>query len=93
LVDSGAYAVFVNHRFVRRCKLKMNELAREIHVYNTDRSRNRSRSIRQYVWLDVMVGEHSSCQACLVTDLGGKNMFLSFSYLKKHNPEIDWQRG
>ncbi|EMD30662.1 hypothetical protein CERSUDRAFT_27956, partial [Gelatoporia subvermispora B] len=67
LVDSGAYAVFVNHRFVRRCKLKTNELAQEIHVYNADGSRNRSRSIRQYVWLDVTVGEHCSRQACLVT--------------------------
>ncbi|OCH89311.1 hypothetical protein OBBRIDRAFT_716031, partial [Obba rivulosa] len=88
LIDLGAYAVFVNHRFARRHKLKTNELAQEIHVYNANRSRNRSYSIRQYVWLNVTVGEHHSCQAYLVTDLGEKDMFLSFRYLKKHNPEI-----
>ncbi|EMD39735.1 hypothetical protein CERSUDRAFT_71605 [Gelatoporia subvermispora B] len=26
-------------------------------------------------------------------NLGEKDTFLGFSYLKKHNPEIDWQRG
>ena len=33
---------------------------------------------------------HVSRQACLVTDLGNKDMFLGFSYLRRHNPEIDW---
>lgn len=93
LVDSGAYAVFVNHRFVKKHKLKTNLLAHEILVYNADGSRNRSQSIKEYVWLDITAGQHCSRQACLITDLGGKDLFLGFSYLRKHNPEIDWQTG
>ncbi|OCH83571.1 hypothetical protein OBBRIDRAFT_704432, partial [Obba rivulosa] len=88
LVDSRAYAIFVNYCFARRHKLKTNKLAQEIHIYNANESRNRSRSIRQYIWLNVTVDKHHSCQACLVTNLEEKDMFLSFSYFKKHNPEI-----
>ena len=93
LVDSGAYAVFVHHRFVKEHGLKTNTLGKVIHVYNADGSRNRSKTIEEYVWLDVAVGFHVSRQACLVTDLGNKDMFLGFSYLRRHNPEIDWATG
>ena len=34
LVDSGAYAVFVHHRFVKEHGLKTNTLGKVIHVYN-----------------------------------------------------------
>ena len=40
LVDSGAYAVFVNYRFVHKHKLKTQQLATPIEVYNADGSRN-----------------------------------------------------
>lgn len=93
LVDSGAYAVFISHSFVRKHRLKTNQLAKEIRVYNADGTRNKKGSIEEYAWLDVAVGDHISRQACLVTDLGGKDMFLGYSYLKKHNPEIDWDKG
>ena len=78
LVDSGAYAVFVHHRFVKEHGLKTNTLGKVIHVYNADGSRNRSKTIEEYVWLDVAVGFHVSRQACLVTDLGNKDMFLGY---------------
>ena len=89
LIDLGAYAVFVHHRFVKEHGLKTNTLGKVIHLYNADGSRNRSKTIEEYVWLDVAVGFHVSQQACLVTDLGNKDMFLGFSYLRRHNPEID----
>ena len=93
LVDSGAYAVFVSHHFMRKHKLRTNQLAQPIHIYNTDGSRNKCGSIKEFAWLEVAIRDHVSRQAYLVTDLGGKNMFLSYSYLKKHNPEIDWDSG
>ena len=93
LVDSGAYAVFVHHRFVKQNKLKTKQLAVPIEVFNADGSRNRRSSIEEYAWLDIAVGDHTSRQACLITDLGKKDIFLGMSYLRKHNPEIDWKAG
>ena len=93
LVDSGAYAVFANHRFVERHGLKKKALADKIHVYNADGTRNRSQYIDSYVMIELTIGDHSSRQAALVTDLGRKDLFLGMSYLKKHNPEINWRTG
>ena len=93
LVDTGAYAVFISQKFAKKHKLKTNQLAHEVRVYNADGSQNRNGSIEEYAWLDIAIGDHVSRQACLITDLGGKDMFLGYSYLKKHNPEIDWSKG
>jgi len=32
-------------------------------------------------------------QHLFVTNLGNKEMMIGYSYLYKHNPNIDWQKG
>ena len=32
-------------------------------------------------------------QYLFVTNLGNKEMMIGYSYLYKHNPNIDWQKG
>ena len=38
-------------------------------------------------------GNHSKCATFLVTSLGSMGIILGYTWLVKHNPEIDWQTG
>ena len=62
-------------------------------MYNVDRTRNSTRSITHSVELVVEFQGHHEKVTAEVTDLG-KNLFiLGFSWLQRHNLEIDWTKG
>jgi hypothetical protein len=45
--------------------------------------------------VDVILrfNDHSKCTSFGVTSLGKEDIILSFTWLKEHNPEINWQSG
>ena len=93
LVDSGATTNFIDKKFVLKNHLVTNKLANPYNVINADGTPNVAGLIRQYVRAYVEIGSHKSTHFFFVTDLGNKNMLLGYSYLFKHNPQIDWQAG
>ena len=93
LVDSGATTNFIDKKFVLKNHLVTNKLANPYNVINADGTPNVAGLIRQYVRAYVEIGSHKSTHFFFVTDLGDKNMLLGYSYLFKHNPQIDWQAG
>ncbi|RDX51698.1 hypothetical protein OH76DRAFT_1329800, partial [Lentinus brumalis] len=59
-------------------------------VYNADGTSNKSGQITHAVRSYVEIGSHKSTHQLLVADLGSKDMILGYTYLRRHNPEIDW---
>ena len=41
--------------------------------------------------MQVTVRNHISWESFLVTDIGKQNLILGLSYLRHHNPEINWK--
>ena len=68
-------------------------LQNPIPVYNVDRTWNSARSITHTAELIVKFqGYHEKIMA-EVMDLGKNSFILGFSWLKHHNPDIDWTKG
>lgn len=93
LVDSGATTNFIKQKFVETNHLVTNKLAVPYDVKNADGTFNISGKITEYVCAYVEIGTHKTVHYLFVTHLGDKEMILGYSYLYKHNPEIDWQAG
>ena len=62
-------------------------------MYNVDGTQNSVGSITHAVELIVEFQGHHEKITAEVTDLGKNSFILAFSWLKHHNPDIDWTKG
>ena len=62
-------------------------------MYNVDGTRNSASSITHAAELIVEFQGHREKITAEVTDLGKNSFILGFSWLKCHNPDIDWTKG
>jgi len=90
LVDLGATTDFIDRIVVENNNLVMHKLANLYCVINADSTPNKAGQITEYVQAYVEIGSHKMTQHLFVTNLGNKKMMIGYSYLYKHNPNIDW---
>jgi len=93
LVDSGATTNFVDRVVIENNNLVTHKLANLYHVINVDSTPNKAGQITEYVRAYVEIGSHKTTQHLSVTNLGNKEIIIGYSYLYKHNPNINWQKG
>jgi len=62
-------------------------------VLNVDGTRNQEGDITHYVLLTIGIGKHAEKLWCAVTCLGKVPLILGHTWLRKHNPDIDWVTG
>ncbi|GLB44698.1 putative retrotransposable element tf2 155 kda protein type 1-like [Lyophyllum shimeji] len=93
LLDSGASGLFLHIRFVREHGITTRALSRPIPVKNVDGTANAAGAITEVVDLVLRYNGHSERVVFAVTDLGEQDMILGYTWLKEHNPEIDWAAG
>ena len=92
LVNSGATTNFVDRVVVENNNLVTHKLANPYRVINADGTPNKAGQITEYVQAYVEIGSHKTTQYLFVTNLGNKEMMIGYSYLYKHNPDIDWRK-
>ena len=91
MVDTGATGDFIDQDFVMQNKLPTRKLSQPILVYNVNRTLNEARSIHEVVDVVMAYDGHSKRILLAVTHLGKQSMILGFTWLDKHNPEIDFR--
>ena len=91
MVDTGTTGDFIDQDFIARAKFPTRKLSQLIPVYNMDGTLNKARSIREVVNMIMTYDRHSKCILLAVTCLGKQSMILRFTWLDKHNPEIDFR--
>jgi hypothetical protein len=91
LVDCGATCLFVDTEYVRSNNLSTCRLTTPIPVYNVDGTANEAGDITEIADIILHYKGHAKRTQFAVTSLGKQNMILSFTWLCKHTPEIDWQ--
>ena len=74
-------------------KLPLTPLSNPVLVYNVDGTQNAARSITHCAKIIIQFQEHREKVTAEVTDLGKNQMILSYTWLSRHNPEIDWTTG
>jgi len=93
LVDLGATTNFVDRVVVENNNLVTHKLANLYRVINANGTPNKVGQITEYVRAYIEIGSHKTTQHLFVTNLGNKEMMIGYSYLYKHNPNIDWRKG
>ena len=91
MVDTGATGDFIDRDFVATSNLTTRKLSRPIPVYNVDGTPNEAGSISEVVDVLMTYNGHSERIVLAVTRLGKQSMILGFTWLDKHNPEIDFR--
>ena len=91
LVDSGATGSFIDQGYVRRNGITTRRLARPVAVYNIDGSPNEAGFITEVVDLILRFRRHAERHLFAVTSLGQRSVILGYPWLRKHNPDIDWE--
>ena len=71
----------------------LEALANPIRVFNVDRSCNSAGDVTYAVNITVDFLGHREELRAEVTNLGKNSLILGYTWLKKHNPSIDWEKG
>ena len=69
----------------------MRKLPIPVPVYNADGTLNRDGSLTHIVELRMMIKDHAEKIELAVTNLESTPLFIGHKWLKRHNPNIDWQ--
>jgi predicted aspartyl protease len=93
LVDSGATGLFIDREYVKSNQIPTTKLSQAVPVYNVDGSDNQDGVISEVAELLLWYNGHSERALFCVTGLGKQNLILGHTWLKDHNPEVDWRTG
>lgn len=93
LLDCGATGLFMDTEFVQGNNLMTRKLPRAIPVYNVDGTLNEGGSITQELDMIMHYKDHTERATFAVCNLGRRAVIVGHTWLKFHNPEINWQTG
>ena len=93
LVDSGATGELIDRDYAKGCQFRFLKLSRPIPVFNVDGTPNEAGAVTEVVDLILRYKNHSERTTFAVSNLGKQKLILGHSWLRKHNPEIDWATG
>ena len=93
LLDSGANATFIDKAVTEQLGLMLEALANPIHVFNVDGSHNSAGDVIHAINITVNFLGHWEELHAEVTNLGKNSLILGYTWLKKHNLTIDWEKG
>ena len=93
LLDSRANATFIDKAIAEWLGLTLEALANPIRIFNMDGSRNSAGDITHAVNLTIDFLGHREELHTEVTNLGKNSLILGYTWLKKHNPSVDWEKG
>jgi deoxyuridine 5'-triphosphate nucleotidohydrolase len=93
LLDSGATGLYVDRKWLAEKNIEARPLEFPLHVYNADGSPNSNGKITHEVELRFEIQGHTTKGWFHVVDLGNKRMIIGMSWLREHNPIIDWETG
>jgi len=85
LVDSGCTHMGIDKQLVKDKRIQTKPINFSFEVFNTDRKKNRE--VTKVVPLEIKVNSYK--EQLEVTDLNRMDMFLSYDWLVKHNPEVN----
>src|SRR3981189_1842303 len=91
LVDCGTTSLFVDTEYVCLNNIPTRRLTSTIPVYNVDGTANEAGAITEIADVILRYKGHAERTQLAVTSLGKQSMILGFTWLREHNPEIDWQ--
>src|SRR5713101_7570723 len=72
--------------------MKKVPLPKPITIRNADDTTNKLGQITHQVFLAVKTQDHQEVLRLYVSDIGEDDLLLGYNWLRRHNPNIDWQQ-
>ena len=91
LIDSGAQSCYMSSQLARELQAPIKQLPKLILVWNVDGTRNKSDAMTHYTIIPIKIGDLQYRQMFYIVAIGQQKMILGFKWLKKFNPEIQWE--
>lgn len=91
LLDNGSMRSCMSWKFVENNQISTKQVAKSIPIYNVDATLNKSKTIKAYVEIWMIIQNHVKRIQFAVPDLGEANLFIRYEWLKKHNPDVNWR--
>ena len=93
LLDCRARGIFLDQNFTQKHNLRTMKLEQPIRAQNMDGTNNKQGTIHFYTDLDIKIGNQTFQKRFYITGLGNQKVILGLPWLRKHNPEINWEKG
>ncbi|ESK89161.1 pro-pol protein [Moniliophthora roreri MCA 2997] len=93
LLDSGAGGRFISLKITRTLGKKWIQLPERVRVFNVDRTANKTAWITHVVELEFQIEGKEFRENFMISGIGDEDMILGLSWLRHHNPVIDWETG
>ena len=94
LLDCGASGLgYLHKNWVATNNIPTKTLAYPIPVYNVDGMLNKVGSITQTADLVMTIGDHVEMLTFTIMNIGSSDVIIGFSWLKLHNPLVNWRTG
>src|ERR1700675_72975 len=91
LLNSGADGLFMDAEYTKANNIATRALRTPIPVFNVDGTANEAGAISEIADVTLRYNGHTECALFAITQLGKQSMILGFTWLQKHNPEVNWQ--
>ena len=91
LVDSRYTYTGIDKQLVKDKRIQTKLIDFSFKVFNTDGTKNGE--VTRVAPLEIKINGYKEQLEAAVTDLDGTDMFLSYDWLAKHNPKVNWKNG
>jgi hypothetical protein len=93
LLDCGASGEFMDSEFVKLHNIPLIKLNKPWITRNTDGTQNKQGMVMHKAIINLGVNGKEDSMAFFITELGKDNMILGLTWLRKHNPIVNWKEG
>lgn len=93
LLDSGASGQFISPKLVRQLNLPKYPLPKAMNIFNADGTINQGQKCTHYTKINVTINNQTMVIEPRIVQLGTKPLFLGITWLRQHNPDIDWENA
>ena len=93
MIDSGATNTFISKRFVWDNRIPTRKLQNLVLLFNIDGTENRAGRITEMAVLRMKINDHDEQVVFSVTDIDDEDVIIGLDWLRKHNPDMDWEEG
>ncbi|QRV83565.1 Transposon Tf2-1 polyprotein [Ceratobasidium sp. AG-Ba] len=92
MIDSGASSIFISKKIVQDFQLFKKKLKKPRRLKVIDGREIDSGCVEHYCSINLKIFNHEEEVDAYVVNIGNHNIVLGMSWLKRHNPAIDWDK-
>jgi hypothetical protein len=93
LLDCGASGEYMDSEFVKLHNIPLIKLNKPWITRNADRTQNEQGVVMHKAIINLGVNEKEDPTTFFITELEKDNVILGLTWLRKHNPIINWKEG